>query len=64
MPRTLIALREDILNLRNRVKDAAHEHGWLYGLSDADTLLADAASQINGEIIKCSPELPIYEKQP
>lgn len=64
MPRTLITLREDILELRKKVQEAANQHGWLYGLSDADNLLVDAASQISGEIAKCLPERPILEQRP
>jgi hypothetical protein len=64
MPRTLITLREDILELREKIQQAANQHGWLYGLVDADNLVADAASQIGGEIAKCLPEHPIIEQRP
>lgn len=64
MPNKLIALREDILSLRGKVLEAANEHGWLYGLEDADNLLIDAAAQISGEISKTLPERPIHEKHP
>jgi hypothetical protein len=56
--RTLVAAKEAVQEARRAVLEAVHVHGWIYGLDDADSLLDDAISQIDGEIARRRDGIP------